>query len=256
MSTDWRQMILERIESGPEIALQPIVSLVTGDLIGYEALSRFPEMPESTPDEWFRHAGIYDLDRELEVAAVAAALEFLPQIEKGAYLSINASARTLISEPFILAVLGRFSSRVVVELTEHDVVENYDELNKQLSRIRAKKTLLLSIPAEGVLLGIDDFGAGAANIRHLLEMDPDIIKFDISLTRNIDALETERQAQLVAAISQFATTAGISTIAEGVETEAERLRLRELGVNNGQGFLFGRPKLVRRTDESVKQSAP
>ncbi len=238
----WPDLIKHRIEVGPEIAIQPILDLLTADLVGYEALSRFPETPGTGPDEWFRQAQILDMDRELEVAAVTAALHLLPTIESHAYLGVNASARTLLSEPFVMAILARFSDRIVVELTEHDAVGNYEELRDQLSRIR-KGGL-----REGVRLGIDDVGAGFASMKHILQLDPDIFKLDISLVRGIDLAENKRQAQLVAALAIFASSAGITIVAEGIETDGERQRLRELGVRNGQGYLLGRPTIRRGED--------
>lgn len=244
---DWASLIHHRIEVGPDVAIQPIVDLLTSELVGYEALARFPELGVG-PDEWFRQAHKLDLDRELELSAVTSELLVLPEIDSHVYLSVNASARTLLTEPFVLAILGRFTDRIVVELTEHDAVDNYEELRVQLSRIRYGGS------RKGVRLGIDDVGAGFASMQHILQLDPDIFKLDVSLVRGIHT--NRKQAQLVGALAIFAASAGILIVAEGIETEEERQKLRELGVRNGQGYLLGRPTIVRRGERSWSKDAP
>ena len=89
------------------------------------------------------------------------------------------------------------------------------------------------------MLSVDDAGAGFASLRHILELDPDIVKLDITMIRDIDT-DQARQA-LVTGMCHFASRTGTTLIAEGVETQAEAETLRELGVELAQGFLFGRP---------------
>ncbi|HEU4673924.1 MAG TPA: EAL domain-containing protein, partial [Candidatus Limnocylindrales bacterium] len=86
---------------------------------------------------------------------------------------------------------------------------------------------------------VDDAGAGYASLRHIIELRPRYVKLDRGLVTGINA-DPIRQA-LVAGMLHFATSIGVEIIAEGVETEAERLTLQHLGVALGQGFLFGRP---------------
>jgi EAL domain-containing protein (putative c-di-GMP-specific phosphodiesterase class I) len=88
-------------------------------------------------------------------------------------------------------------------------------------------------------LAIDDTGAGFASLRHILNLEPDIIKLDISLTRGVD-VDRARRA-LAAALIAFAANTGASIVAEGVETASELSVLRDLGVGFGQGYLLGRP---------------
>jgi EAL domain-containing protein (putative c-di-GMP-specific phosphodiesterase class I) len=93
--------------------------------------------------------------------------------------------------------------------------------------------------ARGVRIAIDDAGAGFASLRHTLRLAPDIVKLDISITRDIDA-DRGRRA-LASAMISFADEMDMAIVAEGVETEAENAVLQELGVPFGQGYLFARP---------------
>jgi EAL domain-containing protein (putative c-di-GMP-specific phosphodiesterase class I) len=120
-------------------------------------------------------------------------------------------------------------SRIVVELTEHAPVADYDELRESLSGLRDR----------GVRLAIDDAGAGFASLRHIVRLDPDMIKLDITLTRRIER-DPVRQALAVALVS-FANQVGATVVAEGVETELQLEALRAAGIRFAQGFLLGPP---------------
>jgi EAL domain-containing protein (putative c-di-GMP-specific phosphodiesterase class I) len=98
---------------------------------------------------------------------------------------------------------------------------------------------LAPLRAEGVRLSIDDAGAGFASLRHILNLNPDIVKLDIGLTKGID-IDPARRA-LAAALVYFAKDTQSQIIAEGVETESELAVLKFLGIPMGQGYLLGRP---------------
>ena len=119
--------------------------------------------------------------------------------------------------------------RLVLELTEHEQVEDCAALNAALQPARAR----------GLRLAVDDAGAGCASMRHWLLLQPDLLKLDVSLVRDVDADDTKRA--LCAAIITFAQNTGIRVVAEGVETEAELAVLRALGADYGQGYLLRRP---------------
>lgn len=99
--------------------------------------------------------------------------------------------------------------------------------------------LLAPLRSRGLRLAVDDAGAGFASFRHILQLKPDIIKLDISITRDIDT-QVSRRA-LAAALIRFAQETGSKIVAEGVETEAELAVLRGLSVDKAQGYLIGRP---------------
>jgi EAL domain-containing protein (putative c-di-GMP-specific phosphodiesterase class I) len=92
---------------------------------------------------------------------------------------------------------------------------------------------------KGLRLAVDDAGAGYASFRHILRLEPDIIKLDMSLTRDIDTDRTRRA--LAAALIRFAQETGSKIIAEGVETQSELEVLRSLGISMAQGYLISRP---------------
>jgi EAL domain-containing protein (putative c-di-GMP-specific phosphodiesterase class I) len=210
------------------MVFQPIVDLEEGSTIGLEALARFRSIPLRPPDEWFAEAVSLELGTHLELATIGQALEVLGQLPRGAYLSVNCSHRAAASDD-LASLLEPVADRVVVEITEHEPVNDYDDLFGALARLRAM----------GVRIAIDDAGAGFASLRHTLQLSPDIIKVDISLTRDIDH-DRGRRAMASALIS-FADEMGMTIVAEGIETEAELKTLRSLGVRYGQGYFLAEP---------------
>ena len=94
----------------------------------------------------------------------------------------------------------------------------------------------------GVRIAIDDAGAGFASLRHILQLSPDLIKLDISITAGVDQ-DRARRAMSKALIS-FADEMGITIVAEGLETQPQIDTLRALGVRFGQGFLLARPGML------------
>jgi EAL domain-containing protein (putative c-di-GMP-specific phosphodiesterase class I) len=213
---------------GLAMAFQPIVDLADGSVVGFEALARFTLGPDRPADVWFAEAEAVGLGREAEAAALRSALAHLDRLPLGTYLSVNASPLTAAS-PFLEGLLADVGERVVVEITEHAPVQDYDVFCDALDGLRAR----------GVRIAVDDAGAGFASLTRILRLMPDFIKLDVVLTRGIDTDDTRRQ--LASALSSFASGVGAAIIAEGIETKAELDALRELGVPYGQGFLLARP---------------
>jgi EAL domain-containing protein (putative c-di-GMP-specific phosphodiesterase class I) len=224
---------------------QPIVHVLEHRIIGYEALTRFSAVPVRPPDQWFREAGQVGLQVDLELAAIRKALAVLNDLPNGAYLSLNASAETVQSG--VLGPLLESSAlpRIVLEVTEHDVIPDYEKFSAMLAPMRKN----------GLSIAVDDAGAGYASFRHILNLKPDVIKLDISLTRNID-IDLGRRALAVALI-QFAADTGSKIVAEGVETQGELDVLRSLRVNKAQGYLLGRPMPFERlATELCRKDSP
>ncbi|WP_240675518.1 EAL domain-containing protein [Cellulomonas endophytica] len=224
-----KREVLERIDGlrladGPRIAFQPVVALADGSVVGHEALSRFPA---GTPDWWFAEARRAGVETELDLLAVRAAVAHLPRVP--GFLSVNVSAATAGLPALARLVADAEPGRLVVELTEHTPVEDYDALRATLRPLRER----------GVRIAVDDVGAGFASMRHVLELLPDMLKLDISLVRNI-ATDPARQA-LATSMLAFAEATGVLVVAEGIETADELERLRSMGVALGQGFHLGRP---------------
>jgi len=207
---------------------QPIVSLSTGRVCGYEALARFPSPPDRRPDEWFALAHRVGLGPTLEARAVAAALA-APNRPEGVYLSFNLSPSAL-SSPEVLSVLPVDLAGLVVEITEHERVGDEDELRAQLAPLRER----------GARIAVDDAGAGYAGLQQVMRIHPDIIKLDRSLVAEVDS--DPAKAALIDAFARFARGTGAVVCAEGIETAAELRVVADLDVTYGQGFGLGKPQ--------------
>ena len=220
---------------------QPIVELATGDAIGYEALTRFND--GTRPDRRFADAAAVGLGIELEAATLTAALGAAEALPPDRWVSLNVSPEFLLDPIRPRAVLARRGDRsIVLEITEHVAIEDY-----------AKFRLAVETLGSSVGFAVDDAGSGYASFRHILELRPDYVKLDMGLVHEIDR-DDVRQA-LVAGIVYFAERTGCRLVAEGVETEGERERLRRLGVEYGQGFLLARPAPAESL-ESAPSAAP
>ena len=227
---DSRRGVIQRFLDGEglSMAFQPIVDLRSRETVGMEALARFRALPMRPPDQWFAEAVRLELGIQLELVAIREALLALPRLPRDAYLSVNASHHAAMS-PALPAILEAAGSRIVVEITEHEAVEDYGPLLRSLDTLRAS----------GCRVAIDDAGAGYASLRHTLQLAPDIVKVDISLTRDIDS-DRGRRA-LASALISFADEMGMTIVAEGIESQAELDTLLELGVAYGQGYFLAQP---------------
>lgn len=226
------------------IVFQPIWDVSSMTPVGFECLSRFAGLPRRPPDEWFADAAAVGMGPELEVEAIRRSLEALRQFPDTIYLGVNASPATIMSADFAEVFVGKPLHRLIVELTEHATVCDYEELLAALRPLREA----------GLRLAIDDAGAGYSSLRHILNMRPEFIKLDIGLTQNID-LDPARKA-LARALVVFAQDTGSRIIAEGVERQSELDALRSIGVKKVQGYLLGRPmdleQGLRLTADSAK----
>lgn len=225
------------------IVHQPICALPGRTIVGYECLSRFSGVPQRTPDVWFAEADEVGLREALEIAAVCKALDSAGWLPAGTYLSINASPATIRGDAFQALLAAAPADRLVIELTENATVDDYDALSAALRPLRER----------GFRLAVDDAGAGYASMQHILQLQPDIIKLDMNLTRDIDS-DPARRA-LATALIAFAHDVGSVIVAEGVETEAELRVLQALGADAVQGYLVGRPLPLSAPVEEVQASA-
>jgi len=211
------------------IAFQPIVRLVDGTIVGAEALCRFHAEPIRPPNLWFDEAALVDLQLQLEVQVIETALDALHGLPGHLYLSVNASPSTVATGALAGVFANVDCSRVVLEVTEHAAVDDYDALLAQVAVLRGM----------GVRVAIDDAGAGFSGLQHIIRMQPDLIKLDMSLTQKIDT-DAARRA-LGGALVRFSAEANAIIVAEGIETQTEYNTLRSLGVSMGQGYLMARP---------------
>jgi EAL domain-containing protein (putative c-di-GMP-specific phosphodiesterase class I)/DNA-binding response OmpR family regulator len=234
---DQKLRTIERIieRGGPQIVFQPIVALATGATVGVEALSRFGTEPHRTPDQWFADAATVGLGTELEVAAIDAALRRLEDLDPTWIVALNLSPATIFTPEFQDVISDVDMTRLSFEITEHQPIADYAALSEATGALQAR----------GARICIDDAGAGYASLRHILKLNPDVIKLDITLTRDVDKDPAKRS--LAGSLARFATDIGAAITAEGIETQAELDTLRELGIDYGQGFYIARPARLERT---------
>lgn len=215
---------------------QPITNR-DGKIIKYEALVRIVEfdggekkiLPPCDFLDISMSSGLYiKIAKEMLVQSLSL---FADRSEK---ISINFLPNDFFNSSMIdtlIEQIKKFDSpqRVVVEITEQEGVENFEMLRKAVEKLRET----------GVQIAIDDFGSGYANYAHVLEIKPDYIKIDGSLIQNI---LTENDSKiLVKSIVRFAKDLNITTVAEFVENEEIFELLKEYGVDEFQGYYFGRP---------------
>jgi len=144
-------------------------------------------------------------------------------------LSVNASPEVVLTGRLNEVFAGVDPRRLILEITEHASIADYKELNEALQPLRVS----------GMRLAIDDAGAGYASLRHILWLNPEIIKLDMSITRDLDS--DLARAALASALINFAKQVGSTVVAEGVETRGELFALRDLGVDAAQGYYLGQP---------------
>jgi EAL domain-containing protein (putative c-di-GMP-specific phosphodiesterase class I) len=163
----------------------------------------------------------------LELQALERAARHLDAVP--GYVSLNVSPGVLLDPacPALLRLLPL--DRVLLELSEHDPVEDYPALSAALDPLRAA----------GLRLAIDDVGAGFSSLRHIVLTAPDVIKLDRSVVAGVASDPVLRR--LIGSMVGFAHGGDARVVAEGVETADDAAALLELGVDDGQGWLFGRP---------------
>lgn len=238
LEIDWvRAVDLALLPGGPlRLAFQPIVDLRRGVVAGYEVLARFDldDHPRA-PLPWLAAATQQGRLGELERSIAALALSSRRLLPQNTFMSLNLSAGVLaeVETTRLFTAAGDLRG-LVVELTEHDRVLDYDALNVALA-----PTL-----AAGAMLAVDDAGAGYASLGHVLALRPSFVKLDRSLVTDLDR-EPSRHAA-VAAIGALAGELDGWLVAEGIERQGELDALVDLGVPLGQGWHLGRPELDMR----------
>ncbi|URA11369.1 EAL domain-containing protein [Thermospira aquatica] len=213
---------------------QPIINNHTGNFEKYEALVRI-QLPsgEMIPPLSFltlaKQAKIYSF---ISRSVVQHALDHFRNLPY--QVSINFTPEDLLDKKlkhFLLNSLSNFEhpERIVLEITESESIQNYEEIKENL-----KPFLAL-----GCQLAIDDFGSGYSNFAHIFALRPHFIKIDGSLIKNLDKDETAYA--VVKAICQFARELGAKTVAEYVHNEIIWYKVKELKIDYSQGFFFSPP---------------
>jgi diguanylate cyclase (GGDEF)-like protein/PAS domain S-box-containing protein len=225
------------------LVFQPIVELASGEIVGFEALVRWPHPRWGMiqPDQFITLAEetghIVPLGSWVLGQAAADTVRWQRRVprEKPLYISVNVSARQFRDPGFVdtvrqvLATSGLAPSALLLELTESVLLRRDD-------RIRADLEELKRI---GVRLAIDDFGTGYSSLSYLRELPIDVLKIDKSFVEGI-AISEQRLA-LAEVIIRIAKTLRLTVMAEGIENEVQRDLLISMGCQFGQGYLLARP---------------
>tara|TARA_R110001599_G_scaffold162973_2_gene352386 strand:+ start:897 stop:1610 length:714 start_codon:yes stop_codon:yes gene_type:complete len=215
-------------------AFQPIVNMTTRSIISYEALVRGRQQQtalhilQSVSD-----ADRYHFDETLRQQAIQLAA----QLKIGCNLNLNLLPQALeLSETAVhstLAMANRHgipNSRLTLEIIETEIINNLDWFIKSINVFRSL----------GVSISIDDFGSGYSGLNLLASFQPDSIKIDMSLIRDIDSVGAKQA--IVRGIIRTCMDLGIDILAEGVETEDEYNWCREEGIEIYQGYFFAKPE--------------
>jgi EAL domain-containing protein (putative c-di-GMP-specific phosphodiesterase class I) len=213
------------------MAYQPIVRSSDGTLFAYEALVRTTEPaiphPGALLDAAERLNRLVDLGRLIR-AKSAVPMDGAPE---GTLLFVNLHTRDLLDESLVSpdSPLSRIADRVVLEITER---ASLDEVADSPARVAALRRL-------GFRIAIDDLGAGYAGLTSFANLEPEIVKLDMSLVRGVDSAPKKRK--IIESMTRLCQDMGILVVAEGVETVAERDALVEIGCDLLQGYLFAKP---------------
>ncbi|HEY1715387.1 MAG TPA: EAL domain-containing protein [Solirubrobacteraceae bacterium] len=224
------------------VRCQPIVALDSGAVVGAEALTRFPNTHRPA-EAWFDDAQRVGLGARLQLAVIERALALVGLLPTGAFLTFNVGPDVLAGAELLDLLDLVDPERVIIELTEHVRVDDYDRLLDSLSRVRER----------GARLAVDDTGAGFASLGHILHLRPELIKLDCQFTRDIDNDPARRS--LAHALVSFARDIGAEVVSEGIETAAELDTVRSLGVPYGQGYFLSRPTRPQLIPESYAHVA-
>lgn len=213
---------------------QPLVDLETREVFGFEALSRGPAGTEiESPEVMFEIARDFDMIWELERLCIENVRPFLSEISERGSLFFNLESHfiqqlqqrgTEVFEPFF-----KHRHNVVIEITERSAIRDY----------RTFRNTLQTLKGMGFKIAIDDCGSGYASLEAVAELQPDYLKVGHSLFTGLE--NDPIRTRIVELVARCADTVGARTIAEAIETEEQLKICRELGIRQGQGYLFARP---------------
>jgi EAL domain-containing protein (putative c-di-GMP-specific phosphodiesterase class I) len=224
---------------------EPIVGLSDRVPIGYEALARGPiGTGLETPVALFAAAAEGDLTFELDVLCRRRALRGACGIDPGSKLFLNILPSSIYDPDFTELRIRRALEELVIgpanlvlEISEREAISNFQIFREAVDHISRL----------GVGIALDDTGSGYSSLEAAMEISPDFLKVDMTLVRGLE--DDPQRQELLRSLHRLSHNMNARLIAEGVETEAEFDALVELGVELGQGFLFGRSGPIGTKDE-------
>lgn len=212
------------------MAYQPIVSVVTNKVYAYEALVRTREASFPNPGVFF---SVAERLSKLEVIGQAVRNHVAADFARcpSGQVFVNLHARDLLDDHLVdpKSPLAQIAKSVVLEITERSDLDRVVQLRE---RIRQLRNL-------GYRIAVDDLGAGYAGLNSIAMLEPEVVKLDMTLVRNVHQEMTKRK--IVKAMSQFCAEIGAQVVAEGVETKEELDALKSLGCTLFQGYYFAKP---------------
>ena len=212
---------------------QPVLKLADRSVIGYEVLARSDNPELSTPQQMFGLAEKLGLSDALSTACRTAGLHHAQNLPAKQILFLNTHPAELKQDELLtsLEVLRNSAPDQAIMLEIHEAA---------VTDLAAMAVVQARLNDLQISLAYDDFGSGQARILDLIEVPPEILKFDISLIRDIHQ-SSQKHVTMVQTLVSMVRDFGISPLAEGIEKDAEAETCREIGFELAQGFHFGRP---------------
>ena len=229
---------------------QPIVSLKTGDVIGYEALTRGPvDSKYINPEILFEEAKTHDLLWDLEILCRSNAIKTFSSHDSDKLLFVNVDPAVLKDEHFIKGFTKDILTEhnisplsLIFEITEKTSIDNYKNFNEVIDYYKS----------QGYKIAIDDVGTGYSGLTTIANTRPNYIKMDMSLITNVTRDNFKKA--IIKSFVEFANTTNTKIIAEGIEDVCDLYTLIEIGVHYGQGYLINRPNdYLLETPELIKK---
>ncbi len=237
LSTRINNLVFDAIETGSNIHMfyQPIINLINDKIDYYEALLRIKDDNDIiAPGKIFQLIEAKKLDYELDIIIFKQIANDLEQgkIPSETGVSINVSGPSIIHSDIVqqLSIFSPYLNnyKIVLEITETSLITNIDQATESIIQLKEI----------GFLIALDDFGSGYSSISYLSTMPVDIVKFDISLIRQ---LEDEKQFSIINHLANMIGETGHLLVAEGIETVELKDKIKYLGFNYAQGYLYGKP---------------
>jgi diguanylate cyclase (GGDEF)-like protein len=237
LSSKINDIVFNAIEHGNNITMfyQPIINLNNGHPEYYEALLRIKNDNKIIlPNKVFQLTEARKLDYELDTAIFKQIASDLNRgiIPLNSGVSINVSGPSIINPKIVdqLAIFIPFLEhyKIILEITETSLITNINHATENITQLKES----------GFLIALDDFGSGYSSISYLSSMPVDIVKFDITL---IKQLEDEKQCSIISHLAKMIMETDHLLVAEGIETEEIKEKIKHLGFNYAQGYFYGKP---------------
>lgn len=232
---NWSVLVRNALESDQILPFfQPIQNNRTGQIDKFESLLRMKTLDDKIikPEHFLDISKKTDMYYQLTRIMIEKTFAFFEKLTYN--FSINLSIKDIYNRDlnqFIIQKLKRFArpESVIFEITESESIQNYDEINRFIKRIKRY----------GSQIAIDDFGSGYSNFNHIVQMDIDFIKLDASLIRPI--VKDKNSEIMIQSIIHFAQKINVQTIAEYVANQKIYNKVIELGIDFSQGYYVGKP---------------